>query len=104
MKGSVLAILYKSEMTVGDAAIEMGSLNSMCDKSGRDQVEHLTVRDKVALTLSLSRSLVCMGAGERHVNVCACANTTRAVHFYWQRQLHLQYLASSLCQLSKSLS
>ena len=28
-----------------DAAIEMGSLNSMCDKSGRDQVEHLTVRE-----------------------------------------------------------
>ena len=28
-----------------DAAIEMGSLNSMCDKSGRDQVEHLTARE-----------------------------------------------------------
>lgn len=36
----VLAILCKSEMTVGNVAIVMGSLNSMCDKRGRGQGEH----------------------------------------------------------------
>lgn len=59
-------------MTVRDAIIEMGSLNSMCDKSDRDQVEHLTVRDKVALTLSLSLSGVHGGREGTHECVCMC--------------------------------
>ena len=57
----------------------MGSLNSMCDKSGRGQMEHLIVREILQNSLSLSSPLLCLSrvhgwrAGdERKTRACVC--------------------------------
>lgn len=88
--------------------LKWAPLNSMCDKSGRGQVGHLSVRDRVGTYLYLSVCLsvyhlfvsisgVHMGGGYMCICVCMCKD--RGVHFYLQTP---SYLASRLCQISLS--
>lgn len=70
---------WKVRNDSGDAAIEMGSLNSMCDKSGRGQVEHLTVKEILQNSLSLLPSTLSLSCAwveswgwEKDTDACVC--------------------------------